>query len=297
MNIAFLVRAVEGSQHLKDAAPLDVERSYFNASERLQSNDKFLHASDLSSSGSSHPQASVNDQILSNDRVAVLSLVAYFSIISTPRRSGFIANPLLPDFAICWRKALATSYRYPYSLPNKPRLSSPAFLSSEDGLKSRDTYLSPVARSITRATGRSQDKQSLRQTESGYLNSISPPNSCANNTKHRKDSSVVKDNAKEVKLSQTRNAEDPANIQNGHLTPKNYNRSPSESISRSQSPLGLIPIHQNWRTFVSHRASLFHQLELTEFRYTDMKFLEKFCTYQLVSSSCPCTVLAINHRR
>lgn len=37
---------------------------------------------------------------------------------------------------------------------------------------------------------------------------------------------------------------------NGHLSPAAANKNYWREMSRSPSPLGLIPIHQKWRSFV-----------------------------------------------
>lgn len=45
---------------------------------------------------------------------------------------------------------------------------------------------------------------------------------------------------------------------NGHLSPQSANKSrwSWRELSRSPSPLGLIPIHKTWRTFVSNVAAI-----------------------------------------
>jgi len=43
----------------------------------------------------------------------------------------------------------------------------------------------------------------------------------------------------------------PNGTVNGHLSPAAANRNYWREMSRSPSPLGLIPIHQKWRSFVS----------------------------------------------
>ena len=41
---------------------------------------------------------------------------------------------------------------------------------------------------------------------------------------------------------------------NGHLSPQSANKNYWRELSRSPSPLGLIPIHREWRIFVSSRT-------------------------------------------
>lgn len=43
----------------------------------------------------------------------------------------------------------------------------------------------------------------------------------------------------------------PSSMPNGHLSPAAANKNYWREMSRSPSPLGLIPIHQKWRSFVS----------------------------------------------
>ena len=42
----------------------------------------------------------------------------------------------------------------------------------------------------------------------------------------------------------------PNGTSNGHLSPAQANKNYWREMSRSPSPLGLIPIHQEWRSFV-----------------------------------------------
>ena len=44
----------------------------------------------------------------------------------------------------------------------------------------------------------------------------------------------------------------PNGTSNGHLSPAQANKNYWREMSRSPSPLGLIPIHQKWRSFVRH---------------------------------------------
>ena len=61
----------------------------------------------------------------------------------------------------------------------------------------------------------------------------------------------------------------PNGTVNGHLSPAAANKNYWRELSRSPSPLGLIPIHQKWRSFVSAmitRRSVRQRAGLT--RYT-----------------------------
>lgn len=66
---------------------------------------------------------------------------------------------------------------------------------------------------------------------------------------------------------------------NGHLSPSAANKNYWRELSRSPSPLGLIPIHQEWRNFVRVSGSLSSFPILTTIlRFIAMKSPAKFCT-------------------
>jgi len=70
----------------------------------------------------------------------------------------------------------------------------------------------------------------------------------------------------------------------GLLTPTSagLGRDYWRALSRSPSPLGLIPIHREWRTFVSEILSVKRfRTVLTDSRFTSTKSLGKHCTSPL----------------
>lgn len=76
--------------------------------------------------------------------------------------------------------------------------------------------------------------------------------------------------------------------EDGHLSPtsavKGYGSAYWRQLSRSPSPLGLIPIHREWRTFVSHVREVRHSIGTDHrIRYTDMKYHAKRYMYRLAS--------------
>jgi len=53
----------------------------------------------------------------------------------------------------------------------------------------------------------------------------------------------------------TKRKPEPNGTANGHLSPSSANKNYWRELSRSPSPLGLIPIHQEWRSFI-HRHEI-----------------------------------------
>ena len=197
-----------------------------------------------------------------------LPLVAHISTYSTALPRGIISSPILPAFTVCWRQAMATSSHYPYPIPNSPRISSTSPISSDDGMISKDSYLRPVTRSITRTRNGSHEKHLQRRNERVFIthnnhiniHSRSPlqqdggfEKSTATNTEPPATFKVARRKTKDGRSDKRNNID-------GHLRPENKPRSSWRDISRSQSPLGLIPIHRNWRSFVSFLKVLLNAL-------------------------------------
>lgn len=199
------------------------------------------------------------DLLRNCDSNTLLPLVALFSTYHTALPRGIVSSQLLPAFAVCWRQAMATSSHYPYPISNSARVSSSPLVSSEDGKISKDSYLRPVTRSITRAGSRSQGRLPQGQTDkisttyTGYTNSrsrkLSQQNHCNDringvDTEAPAASTVVRRRVKDGQSKSSKTA-------NGYLSSENKAEPLWRDISRSRSPLGLIPIHRNWRSFVS----------------------------------------------
>lgn len=75
----------------------------------------------------------------------------------------------------------------------------------------------------------------------------------------------------------------PNGTVNGHLSPAAANKNYWREMSRSPSPLGLIPIHQKWRSFVSDRRITCAAEGLTDGRFTDTRFRARSSMYPLAS--------------
>jgi diacylglycerol kinase (CTP) len=146
-----------------------------------------------------------------------------------------------------------------YHIPSTPRIISPSPTSSEAGDSSN--YFPPVTRSAAKRasssriiheekeidssnpTGIQTRSQSPKPSLSRRRGSGLPPKSRQNSVV-QKSEPITLDNAKEEKSN---------GIVNGHLSPISAAGSSYwRAISRSPSPLGLIPIHRHWRSFV-HR--------------------------------------------
>lgn len=67
------------------------------------------------------------------------------------------------------------------------------------------------------------------------------------------------------------------NTPNGHLSPADANKNYWREMSRSPSPLGLIPIHQKWRSFVSICDAVAEATTNND-RFIDMKYPAKSYT-------------------
>jgi hypothetical protein len=171
--------------------------------------------------------------------------------------SGLIRAPPLPHFPTCWQSAMATSKQY--QIPQTPRVISPSPTPSEAG-SAKDGYFGPVTRASARknrqpvqspppidedSSGSDPDKRARARSRSPILVGGTGRRRMSGLTSRRQRNGVS------TKANST---------VNGHLSPAAANKNYWREMSRSPSPLGLIPIHQEWRSFVgpSHRSSSPH---------------------------------------
>ncbi|KAH8636462.1 hypothetical protein IG631_08297 [Alternaria alternata] len=142
-----------------------------------------------------------------------------------------------------------------YQIPNTPRVISPSPTPSEAG-STKDGYFGPVTRSSTRkqritspppidedSSSSDPDKRARARSRSPKLDGGVGRRRMSGLTSRRQMNGGMK---KDLTL--------PANTSNGHLSPAQANKNYWREMSRSPSPLGLIPIHQKWRSFVSTHA-------------------------------------------
>ncbi|KAK3321116.1 hypothetical protein B0T19DRAFT_444897 [Cercophora scortea] len=174
--------------------------------------------------------------------------------------AGVVPLPALPPFP------------YNMSLPGKsavpatPRVISPSPTPSEIDAVARESYLGPVTRSAARrrlATPLPVDEEDLDEDERpGLRRSRTRSRSPVETRKSgrltsRTPSAVTTSSDKKpipAALKETNgHVPEDKKAANGHLSPPTtaiYSGWSWRDFSRSPSPLGLIPIHRHWRTFV-----------------------------------------------
>ena len=139
-------------------------------------------------------------------------------------------------------------------VPGTPRVISPTPPASDSG---NDNYFAPITRSATARRSKSpatisEDKE-LEDSDSS-LEARARARSRSPKTAARRKSIT-----KKVTTTPTESRRQAATPQsNGHLSPSSAVSSASSywrDFSRSPSPLGLIPIHRHWRSFV-HRHEI-----------------------------------------
>lgn len=171
--------------------------------------------------------------------------------------SGTVALPALPPFP-----SDAMSFRTKPVIPATPRVISPSPTPS-DRESSQDAYFGPTTRSAARkrrlATPQPVQENPDEDTRDGLrrarTRSRSPLGTAkvngltAINTDKKQPSTTTKPEALPNGKAGGSEHDDASN---GHLSPSSA-QTPGWSwrdFSRSPSPLGLIPIHRHWRTFV-----------------------------------------------
>jgi diacylglycerol kinase (CTP) len=143
-----------------------------------------------------------------------------------------------------------------YQIPSTPRVISPSPTPSEVG-SGKDGYFGPVTRSSTRknkqngvqspppidedSSGSDPEKRARARSRSPILESggVGGRRRMSGLTSRRQLNGMKKS----LELT-------PNGTSNGHLSPAQANKNYWREMSRSPSPLGLIPIHQKWRSFV-----------------------------------------------
>jgi len=124
-------------------------------------------------------------------------------------------------------------------------ISSPAPIAEASERDEKDTATEPE---LERARSRSRNPALLRRKHTIEMNRIEAsstksamPPAAASRPTRRKPEPLAQVNGTQS---------------NGHLSPQSagYGRDYWRQLSRSPSPLGLIPIHREWRTFVSESS-------------------------------------------
>lgn len=181
------------------------------------------------------------------DRHTFLENVAYLCTRAGQSLTGLIRTPPLPSFPHCWQQAMASAKQY--QVPQTPRVISPSPTPSETSAK--DGYFGPVTRSAAKKIKHMSSTPRIDEDSSG-----SDPEKRA---RTRSRSPLVESRRRRMSGLKPKHVGPgkkgelvlPNGTVNGHLSPAAANKDYWREMSRSPSPLGLIPIHQKWRSFVS----------------------------------------------
>lgn len=195
----------------------------------------------------------------SSDQHSLLVNIALLCARAHSTLSGVIRAPPLPYFPTCWRDAMESSRQY--QIPNTPRVISPSPTPSEAG-STTDGYFGPVTRSSTR-------KKQQRVTSPPPIDEDSSSSDPEKRARARSRSPILQGGLGRRRMSGLTSRrqlngltkKDPTLLNgtsNGHLSPAAANKNIWREMSRSPSPLGLIPIHQKWRSFVSIYRLRYH---------------------------------------
>ncbi|PBP20918.1 cytidylyltransferase, partial [Diplocarpon rosae] len=171
-----------------------------------------------------------------------------FTITEIARQvSGAIHVPSLPPFT------MSRSSSNP--IPATPRVISPSPTPSETREASQDGYFGPMTRSARKrvaAAAISIDEDIDEDIEDGEVKESESYESTKNLWAYLRQPSSYSRDEKPSPLANT-NANGNVPVKNDHLSPTSASPGWSwRDLSRSPSPLGLIPIHRHWRSFV-HR--------------------------------------------
>ena len=230
------------------------------------------------------------------------SLLVNLALLCSTARStlsGVIRSPAFPSFPVCWRLAMESSRQY--QVPLTPRVISPSPTPSETG-NTRDGYFGPVTRSAARkqrltspppidedSSGSDPDKRARARSRSPVVQKAGGRRRPSALAGRRQMNGTMK---KDLTL--------PGDTANGHLSPAAANKNYWREMSRSPSPLGLIPIHQKWRSFVSVTCFSFlfvRGLLPDSHRSIGTRYPAKFFTSPSGSLPFSSTVLARKPRR
>ncbi|MCJ1335121.1 hypothetical protein MMC09_000387 [Bachmanniomyces sp. S44760] len=149
-----------------------------------------------------------------------------------------------------------------YQIPGTPRVISPSPTPSEVSDSKDGSYFAPVTRSAAKRAVSpppiSEENDSDSSLEKRARTRSRSPKTLARRRKRRESGSIAAINSK-TGLSKKKDNDIPpvpnGATSNGHLSPTSAVSSYWRDISRSPSPLGLIPIHRHWRSFI-HRHEI-----------------------------------------
>jgi diacylglycerol kinase (CTP) len=162
---------------------------------------------------------------------------------------GVIRYPSLPPFDYTMSQ---------YQIPATPRVISPSPTPSESQEGSQDGYFGPVTRSSAkkRVTAPAKIDEGVDDEESDPNTELRRARSKSREPLRVRKMSGLSEAKPSATVSSSKSLQVTANggATNGHLSPSSAAKTgwSWRDLSRSPSPLGLIPIHRQWRSFV-HR--------------------------------------------
>ncbi|MCJ1354148.1 MAG: hypothetical protein MMC33_004135 [Icmadophila ericetorum] len=156
-----------------------------------------------------------------------------------------------------------------YQVPSMPRVISPSPTPSELS-ESKDSYFAPITRSAA-AKNKRTSKSPGPISEAGEEDEVSDPElEKRARARSRSPKTLLKQQGRRLsglppplpksgltsKSSASKGEPTSQNGEvNGHLSPTSATSYWQRALSRSPSPLGLIPIHRHWRSFI-HRHEI-----------------------------------------
>ena len=180
--------------------------------------------------------------------------------------AGLVRSWSLPPFpGLCCRYKFDETMSQQYQVPPTPRVISPSPTPSERS-DSRDSYFAPITRSAAaknRRTSKSpgpiseadEDEVSDPELEKRARARSRSPKTLLKQ-QGRRQSGLPPPLPKSGLTSKSKGNQTAQNGQvNGHLSPASATSYWQRAFSRSPSPLGLIPIHRQWRSFI-HRHEI-----------------------------------------
>lgn len=140
-----------------------------------------------------------------------------------------------------------------YAVPGTPQITSAT--PTADPPSAQDTYFTPITRPSTK---HQPSPSTISETPEPDSDPESPSSDSSLEKRARARSRSPKTLARRQKALESTKATPPIPQPNGHLSPSSAVPSTSSywrTLSRSPSPLGLIPIHRHWRSFI-HRHEI-----------------------------------------
>lgn len=183
-------------------------------------------------------------------------------------RNTLIRKSVLPPYPYRCVGPMAAANPQPRPIPGTPRVISPSPTPS-DNKERRDGYFGPITRSVTRNRVKSPpliDEEKERdytsdssvESDRARTRSRSPITAGRRRRSRRSSSSTSLVSGLTARPKPLGKKKDTPSVipnghaSNGHLSPSSAGSSYWRDLSRSPSPLGLIPIHRHWRSVVCH---------------------------------------------